>query len=85
MSLGNYWSWNFLFYIEVDAMTCNELNFFQVTEQTDEEKLKMYMKLPKKKLAEMLIESNRAIKISTPFTEIVIPQLSEWRIKYGMF
>jgi urease beta subunit len=30
----------------------------QIVEQTHEEKLAMYMKLPKKQLAEMLIECN---------------------------
>ena len=42
-----------------------------IIEQTDEEKMKMYMKLPKKKLVEMLIESNknltRKIKDSSPY------------------
>ena len=34
-------------------------NYMQVIEQTDEEKLKMYMKCKKKDLAKMLIESNK--------------------------
>lgn len=63
-------------------MTFNDLNFSQVVEQIDEEKLKMYMKLPKKKLVEMLIEANRCIRISTPFTEIVLPQEKiHWEMK----
>lgn len=33
----------------------------QVIKQTKEEQFKMYMKLPKKELIEMLIESNRII------------------------
>ena len=33
----------------------------QVTEQTHDEKLKMYMKCTKQKLAEMLIECNRIL------------------------
>ena len=38
------------------------LNYMQVVEQTDEEKLQMYMKCTKKELAEMLIESNKHIQ-----------------------
>lgn len=33
----------------------------QIIETTDKEKLKMYMKLTKKELAKMLIESNRIV------------------------
>lgn len=33
----------------------------QIIEQTKEEKMAMYMKLPKKQLVEMLIESNRVL------------------------
>jgi len=35
------------------------INYMHMIEQTDEEKLKMYMKSTKLKLAEMLLESNR--------------------------
>ena len=38
----------------------------QIIEQTDEEKLAMYMRLPKKKLAEMLIECNKIISRINP-------------------
>lgn len=38
----------------------------QVIEQTHEEKLAMYMKLPKKQVVEMLIECNRIIRAITP-------------------
>ena len=41
----------------------NNINFLQVEKQTDEEKLKMYMKSSKKELAEMLIEANRVIDL----------------------
>lgn len=33
----------------------------QVIQQTDEEKMAMYMKMPKKKLAEMLIQCNKVL------------------------
>lgn len=33
----------------------------QIIKQTDEEKMAMYMKMPKKKLAEMLIQCNKAL------------------------
>ena len=36
-------------------------NFMQVIEQTDDEKLKMYMKCTKKELAEMLIQCNKIL------------------------
>lgn len=39
-----------------------ECNFMRIAEQTDEEKLKKYMKCTKKELAKMLIESNRIIQ-----------------------
>ena len=35
--------------------------YVQIVEQTDKEKLKMYMRLPKKKLAQMLITANKYI------------------------
>lgn len=41
------------------------VNFFQVVNMTKEEKEKMYMKLSKKRLIEMLIESNRVLSILT--------------------
>ena len=34
----------------------------QLIEQTDKEKMKMYMKLSKKKLIQMLIQSNKFIE-----------------------
>ena len=36
----------------------------QIIKQTDEEKMAMYMKMPKKKIAEMLIQCNK-VKDST--------------------
>lgn len=42
----------------------------QVIEQTDEEKFKMYMKCSKKKLIEMLIESNKHISNEIEFCSI---------------
>lgn len=36
-------------------------NYMQVVEMTDEEKLKMYLKEPKEKIAKMLIECNKII------------------------
>ena len=38
------------------------LNYYQIVKQTDKEKLKMYMKLSKKELAQMLINCNNYIK-----------------------
>jgi hypothetical protein len=40
----------------------NNSNFVQVVQMTQKEKMKMYMKLPKKKLAEMLINCNIIIE-----------------------
>jgi hypothetical protein len=34
---------------------------YQVVQQTDKEKLKMYMKIKKKKLAKMLIQCNKIL------------------------
>ena len=42
-----------------------EINYSQVVEMTDEEKLKMYMKLSKEELAKMLIEANKHIDMFT--------------------
>lgn len=33
----------------------------QIIKQTDEEKMAMYMKMPKKKIAEMLIQCNKVL------------------------
>ncbi len=38
-----------------------DTNYMQVVEMTDEEKLKMYLKEPKEKIAKMLIECNKII------------------------
>lgn len=38
---------------------------YQVLEQTEEEKMAMYLKLPKKKLVEMLINCNNILKKAT--------------------
>ena len=57
-------------------------NFVHVKEQTDEEKLKMYMKSTKKELAEMLLHANKLLdngfpsnftwisKTETPFKQL---------------
>ena len=37
------------------------IRYIQIVEQTDEEKLKMYMKCTKEELAKMLIAANKAI------------------------
>lgn len=39
---------------------------YHIIEQTDEEKMTMYMKFLKKKLVSMLIEANRVISLFTP-------------------
>lgn len=39
---------------------------FQIVEQTDEEKEKMYMKCTKKELVKMLIEANRILQNIRP-------------------
>lgn len=44
---------------------------YQVIQQTHEEKVKMYMKLPKKQIIEMLIECNRIISIITPIVTTI--------------
>lgn len=38
------------------------INYYHVVEQTDEEKLAMYMKLSKIELAKMLIEANKHLQ-----------------------
>ena len=45
----------------------------QIVEQTKEEKLAMYMKLPKKQIAEMLINCNDIITALTQAKNCVIP------------
>lgn len=42
------------------------VNYMQVVPQTDEEKLRMYMKMPKKKIAEMLVNCNRLLEQIQP-------------------
>lgn len=39
----------------------NNANYYQVVEMTHEQKVKMLMKQPKKKLVEMLIECNNIL------------------------
>ena len=41
----------------------NNIGFMQIAEQTDEEKLAMYMKCTKRKLAEMLIQCNKLLDV----------------------
>lgn len=38
-------------------------NYVHIVEQTHEEKVKMYMKQPKKKIVEMLIQSNIYLEV----------------------
>ena len=45
----------------------------QIVEQTKEEKMAMYMKLPKKQIAEMLINCNDIITALTQAKNCVIP------------
>jgi len=42
------------------------MNYMQIVEQTDEEKLAMYMKCKKKQLAKMLIQCNKIIDANFP-------------------
>lgn len=43
-------------------------NYIQIVEQTDEEKLKMYMKFTKEELAKMLIQANKILgNITQPY------------------
>lgn len=42
-------------------MNNNDTNYRQVVEMTDEEKIKMYMKQRKRKLAEMLVAVNKEL------------------------
>ena len=44
------------------------MNYMQVVQQTHEEKMAMYMKMPKKKLAEMLINCNNIIADIKPMS-----------------
>jgi len=53
-------------------------NFYQVVNMSDEEKLKMYLKLPKKKLAEMVIQLNKLI--SPPAITVVTGELTSFTI-----
>ena len=54
-------------------------NYSQVIKQTREEKIKMYMKLPKKKLAEMLEEYNRIIDEYNKITKIRYNKITKTR------
>lgn len=45
----------------IDAQNRTNTNFFQVIEQSDEEKMEMYMKLTKREIIHMLIECNKII------------------------
>lgn len=51
----------------------------QIVEQTDEEKMAMYMKVSKKKLCEMLIQCNKIIDARPP--EIILYGKSAWEIE----
>src|ERR1035437_4960130 len=41
----------------------------QATQQTDEEKMAMYMKLPKKQIIKMLIQCNKILDLRQPILE----------------
>ena len=49
--------------------------FFQIVPMTDEEKMKMYMELPKEKVCQMLIECNKIIENIKP--QIMTTQFNE--------
>ena len=44
---------------------------YQVIEQTDDEKRKMYSKMPKSEIIDMLIECNKQIEMLTPGSAFV--------------
>ena len=46
----------------------------QIVEQTDEEKLAMYMKCTKKQLSEMLIQANKHLDDCTPYVTYELPK-----------
>lgn len=46
----------------------------QVIEQTREEKMAMYMKMPKRKIAEMLVECNRILDAELRSKNIIYPE-----------
>lgn len=49
---------------------------YQVVHQTDSEKRKMYSKIPKSQIIDMLIESNKAIdRMSSPSAFIYCPDI----------
>ena len=48
-------------------------NYYQVADTTKEEKMAMYMKLPKKQIAEMLINCNDIITALTQAKNCAIP------------
>lgn len=50
----------------------------RVIEQTYEEKLAMYLKLPKKQLAEMLIEANRHIAYKSALSNEIHLQITTY-------
>lgn len=52
-------------------------NFLQIVDQTHEEKLEMYLKLPAKQVAEMLIECNKIIDGRKPTIVFPLPSLDE--------
>ena len=55
------------------------INYMQVKDMTDEELLKVYMKLPKKEIAGMLIQCNKILKAIKP---IAVPLSKEgWKQK----
>jgi hypothetical protein len=55
-------------------------NYCQIVEQTDEEKLKMYMECTKEELANMLIEANKVIG-RIKCQPVLFPFLEDWDTK----
>lgn len=47
---------------ETKSIATNSVNYFAVVKMTREEKIKMYMKLPKKQIAEMLATCNEILE-----------------------
>jgi hypothetical protein len=48
-------------------------NYCQIVPQTDDEKRKMYMRLSKEELVEMLINANKIIDMRHKGTSVVLP------------
>jgi len=51
----------------------NTIIYSEVVAMTDKEKLKMYMKLSKKEIAKMLIESNKSLEMIINLNRFTFP------------